>query len=294
MNAWLASNFNRFDVKSLKLRCRGVFLSRFFVLLEICRFFYIERMKRTLIHFCFLITALCLSCFLSGCGSGNSKEIRIGIDTNWYPQNFQDKQFYVNGFVDELLLEISRHSGMTFQRVNANWDSLFEGLKRRRYDSVLSSMPAYNFNEAKYDFSRNFLSIGPVLVTPVPSAAHHLDEMSNKVVGMLGNSQVQLLLQKYPNVLTRTYDTASELFDAAANLNVEGIVVDRLIAVGYVRGAYAKKLKISDSYLNDMGLHLVTLKGDPSGAVKVFNKSIQYLIKKKKLQKMLKKWQLDV
>jgi ABC-type amino acid transport substrate-binding protein len=263
-------------------------------LLEICQFFYSKGMKRFPIRFCFLMAALCFLCMFSGCGSGNSREIRIGIDNNWYPQNFQDKQFYVNGFVDELLLEISRHSGMTFRRVSANWDSLFEGLKRKRYDSVLSSLPLYSFNAAKYDFSQNFLDIGPVLVTPAGSTVVHLDEMSNKVVGMAGSNQEQLLLQKYPNVITRTYDVASELFDAAVNHNVEGIVVDRLIAVGYVKGSYAQKLKIAASPLNDLGLHLVALKGDPSGAVKVFNKSLQYLIKKKKLQKLLKKWQLDV
>lgn len=229
----------------------------------------------------------------SGCGRA-PQQIRIGIDPNWYPQNFKDKQFYVNGFVDELLLEISRHTHIEFQRIGANWDTLLDGLKQHRYDAALCSLPPYPFNQAKYEFSSNFLDIGPVLVTPFASALNELNQMSNRVVGVLSGDQQSLVMQKYSGVIMRTYDSVPEIFDVLNNNEVEGIVIDRLTAVGFVRGAYAGKLKINGSPLTNAGLHLVTLKEDPSQAVKMFNKSLAYLAKKKKLKKLLQKWQLDV
>ncbi len=249
-------------------------------------------MKRILIYLSILIFTGWMAFLLPACSRGSSQVIRIGIDPNWYPQDFQDKQFYVNGFVDELLLEISRHSNVEFQRIGSNWDSLLEGLKLRRYDAVLTSFPAYPFNQAKYDFSRNFLDLGLVFVTESQSSMKGLQEISNGVAGVLSGNQDWRVMQKYPDVIMRIYESVPEIFDAIINNEVEGIVLDRLTAVGFVRGSYAGKLKICGPSLTDLGLHLVTLKGDSSNAVKMFDQNLQYLIKKKKLQKLLKKWQL--
>jgi len=230
---------------------------------------------------------------IAGC-SRAPQQIRIGIDPNWYPLNFQDKQFYINGFIDELLLEISKHSNIEFHRIGANWDTLLDGLKQQRYDAVLSSLPPYPFNQAKFEFSTNFLDIGPVFVTPVASAFTELKQMTNSVVGVLSGDQESLVIQKYSDVIMRTYDSVPEIFDVLINNEVEGIVIGRLTAVGFVRGIYAGKLKINGSPLTNAGLHVVALKGDSAHAVNTFNKSLRYLAKKKKLQKLLRKWQLDV
>lgn len=252
---------------------------------EICSFFYSGHMKRLFLLFC-------VAMLLSGCGS--VKELRIGIDPNWYPQDFHGKEFYINGFVEELLLEVSKDSGLEIIRVGANWDSLMDGLKQHRFDAALSSLPPYNFNAAKYDFSKNFLDIGPVIVTSSASKAKSLKEMKGKVVGVLPGEPELLIMQQYPDVLSRTYDSIPEIFDAMLSSDVEAIVVDRLVAVSYVSGVYAGKLKIVGPPLNNLGLHLMTIKGQDKEAVKVFDQSLKHLKKKKRLQKLLKKWQLDV
>lgn len=242
-------------------------------------------MKRFILFFC-------VALLLSGCG--RSKELRIGVDPNWYPQDFRGKEYYINGFVEDLLLEISKDSGLEITRVGANWDSLLDGLKQHRFDAALSSLPPYNFNAAKYDFSKNFLDIGPVVVTFSASKAKSLKEMNGNVVGVLPGDQEQLVMQQYPDVLSRTYDSVPEIFDAMISSDVEAIVVDRLVAVSYVSGTYRGKLKILGPPLNNLGLHLMTIKGQDPGAIKIFNQSLKHLKKKKQLQKLLRKWQLDV
>jgi ABC-type amino acid transport substrate-binding protein len=250
-------------------------------------------MKRLFIYLSVLVFTASMAFLLPGCGR-TTQHIRIGVDPNWYPQDFQNKQCYINGFVDELLLEISRHSNIEFQRVGASWDTLFDTLKQGRCESVLSSLPPYPFNQAKYDFSVNFLDIGLVFVTPAASTLTEMKQMSNRVVGVLSGNQQWFSMQKYSDVIMRTYDSVPEILDALINNEVEGIVIDRLSAVGFIKGTYAGKLKINGMPLSNEGLHLVVLKGDPEQAVKMFNDNIRYLTKKKKLQKLLKKWQLDV
>jgi ABC-type amino acid transport substrate-binding protein len=242
-------------------------------------------MKRIIVFFCMLV-------FLVSCGS-SSKPLRIGIDPNWYPQNFQGKEFYINGFIDDLLLEISKDSGLEIVKVTANWDSLLDGVKQHRYEAVLSTMPSYNFNLAKYDFSHNVLDIGPVMVTSASSSAKHIQEMKQKFVGVLPGNEF-LIIQQYPEVLARTYDSIPEIFDAMVNNDVEAILVDRLVAVGYVSGVYAGKLKIIGHPLNQLGIHLLTMKGQNTEVLKTFDKSLKHLKKKKRLQKLYKKWQLEI
>ena len=244
-----------------------------------------------LIRFCFLIS-LCFV-FLSSCG-GSSKNLSIAIDPNWYPEDFRTQGNNVNGFVDELLLEISKYSGYEFQRIGSSWDNLFDGLRQHRYEAVLTSLPPYNFNTAKYDFSCNFLDIGPVLVVPMNEQPQELKDMSNKVVGILSLDQELIIMQKNPNVLIRNYNLASDALSALMNHEVEGVVLDRLTAVNFLRGVYRGKLHIVGDPLSEAGLHLMIMKNANPKVIKVFNKSIQHLAKKKKLQMLLEKWNLGI
>jgi len=239
----------------------------------------------------FFVLAFVLSC--CSCGTSKHGEFRIGIDANWYPLNFDILQSYVNGFTDDLLLEISQYTGVEFVKIDANGDSLLEGLREKKYEAVLTGLAPYNFYRAKYDFSSNFLDLGPVLVVPANSQYHDLEQMSNEVVGLVMGDPALLVLQKYPKIIVRKYATVSEVLDAVVNGSVEAALIDRLVASGFVRDLYTGKLKIVSDPLTDAGLHLVCLKEQEKRLMDLFNKSIQQFNKKKRLQALQAKWQLD-
>lgn len=242
------------------------------------------------------ICCLILSLFLLQiCGScGRQREIvRVGIDPVWYPIDFGPQATYVNGFTEELLLAISRDTGIEFERITANWDSLYDGMRVDRYDVVLSSLPLHDFNVAEYDFSSNFLDLGPVLVISANSATMDLDKMSGKSVGTVTGDSAVSILQKYPDVIARPiYPSVPELLNAVAEGRIEGALLDRIPAVNYLADLYAGRLKIATPPLNNAGLHLVARKEKQTRFVARFNRSIEQLKKKKKLQKLLAKWEL--
>ena len=137
--------------------------------------------------FLFFVSFLILHGCSCGCGSGSGRggAFRVGIDPNWYPIDFGTQQPYVNGFIEELLLEISRYTGIEFERLTGNWDSLLDGMNLKKYDAVISSVPQYDHIKALYDFSSNILDLGPVLIVPV--GAHHADlsKMGGELVGLV-------------------------------------------------------------------------------------------------------------
>lgn len=241
-----------------------------------------------------LLALFFVSFLLSSCSSASSKRpvFRIGIDQNWYPLNLESFQPYVNGFTEDLLLEISKYAGVDFVKMDANWDSLLDGLHEKRYDAVLSSLPSYNFSKVKYDFSKNFLDLGPVLVVPANAKLNDLSQLSNEVVGVLMGDSAFLVVQKYPEIIVRKYETVPDLLKAVVTGSLEGAVLDRLVASSFVRDMYANQLKASPDPLTDFGLHAVSLKGEGDHLIQLFDRTLDQLKKQKKLQAMQAKWGL--
>ena len=223
----------------------------------------------------------------------HSGGFRIGIDPDWTALSPNAKMTpLLNGFVDEVLLEISRYSGLEFVRVRANADSLYQGLGQKSYDAVLSTTQGYSFNTARFDFSRDLLDVGIVLVVPSDSKAMRLEDLAGEVVGVLADDSSELLLQQAPSVIPRGYPMISDLFIALQTSQVEGVLLDRLTASAYVRDLYAGKMRIVGPSLNHQGIHLVVPKGMDKSTRELFDKSVKRLEKSKKLQQIAAKWNL--
>lgn len=240
-------------------------------------------MKR-LWFFCILL--------LMGCSGGSKGVLRIGVDPNWYPLNFGSQGPYVNGYTEELLLEIARYSGLELERIPANWDTLAEGLQRKKYDAILTSMEPYVFNTAKYDFSPPFLELGPVLIVPAESSDSDLTKMQAKRIGVITNDPAVLVAQKCPTLIIRAYPTIPDLLNSLTNGEIDGALLDRIPAVSYVNDLYAGKLKIASPPLAEKGLRLAAPKGK-SSLVGHFIRALESLKKRKSLAQLQKKWQLD-
>lgn len=237
-----------------------------------------------------------LGLFFTNCstGKGSDGAYRIALDTNWYPLNFQEKNAYVLGFTDDLLFEISRISGLQFEKITTNWDMLLPGLQKEKYDAVLSSLPPYNFNKAQYDFSEGFLSVGPVLVTNPQAKFASLAEMKQKIIGILSGSRDIMLVQRYPDVLIRMFDSNPEMLAELERNGVDGAIIEVIPAVGYLNDVFYQKLKMATPPLNDQALRLVTVTGKNTTLQRSFNKALAKLKKNKTYQKLLVKWNLTL
>ena len=98
------------------------------------------------------------------------------------------------------------------------------------------------------------------------------------------------LFQHSPDIIVRQYPSLADLFEALSMGQIQGAIASQIPAVNYVQGLFADQLKIASKPMTDAGLHLVALKD--SRQAKAFSDALKYLKKKKKLQALLKKWQL--
>lgn len=243
----------------------------------------------------FLFLALLFSvaavCFV-GCGKVHNGSYYIAVDSLWYPLNFKQKENNVMGFSSELLTVISKQENMNISLINTNWDTLFQGLRAGSYQGVLSSVYPYNFNLKDYDFSDLYLPTGPVLLLPTHSKYKSLKEIKGKEIGAIIRSPSILILEAFPDILIKTYDSAASLINDILAGHISGGLLPILTAEAFAQGSFTDEIRIASKPLNQEGLRLITLKDKAPKLIAHFNKGLQKLKKNDSYEKLLAKWQL--
>ena len=238
------------------------------------------------------VLLFCLFC-LAACSGSSSKIYRVAVDPSWYPMELKGQEKYVLGFSTELLQEIGKIEKISLALISTNWNTLLWGLQEEHYESMLSSLEPQLFNQKDYDFSDLYLPSGPVLVVPANSKADSLDDLKGKEIAYsLGTSQDDILA-KHPGIIVRTYSSIPTALADIVNGNLDGALIDTLIAYPYVRDTYATQLKIATPPLTKAGLRLVTLHGKADHLVEAFNAGLKKLKSNGTFQELLKKWSLD-
>jgi len=244
--------------------------------------------RRTL----FLLPLLCLMVFaLSGCSKNSKKVYRIGVDPTFFPMDFMGKQAQVFAFSNELLQEIGEIEGVTFERVNRNWDNLIEGLREEGYDGMLSSVRPFVFNKKKYSFSKLYLPNGPVLVVKKGSSITSLKDMNGKTLGVIPGSDAAGIIDTYPKIDQVPYQSISQVLNDIQNERVSGALASYIPAISYVEDIYSN-LTIKMPPINDVGLRMITLFERDSELIELFDRGLSKLMSSKKYEELTLKWSL--
>lgn len=237
------------------------------------------------------VGALLLLLLVSGCSSPSRDELRVGVDPSWFPLAVPGREQNITGFSTELLKEIAKIQKLSTTKVTVNWDDLVDGLHNNKYNAILSSMPPYAFNRQTYDFSELYLTTGPVLMVASDSPITSLKTIKGKEIAVIPDARGAMLLEKYPGVILRPYDSIPKALNDIVKGEVDGALVNILSAVAYCQDLYQNKLKIVTPVLSNEGLRLITVK-DGGDWVSHFNRGLAKLKSSGAYDKLLLKWDL--
>lgn len=243
--------------------------------------------------FRFLIT-LTISLFFIGCSSSPSdKTYRIGIDSSFFPLNLGEKEMYVNAFTSDLLEEISKNRELNFTLATRNWDDLIFDLKRGQYEAILSAMKPTLPNQGQFNFSELYLETGPVLVMQKGAPHPSLDQLpNNSYIGVMANTRAAIFAETKPNIIPKYYDSERDLCEATRIGEVNGALIEGILAMSFVRNLFEGSLVIVSPPFFDEGIRLITLKEQNEELLAEFNKGLQEIKKKGIYDKLLAKWKL--
>ncbi len=226
---------------------------------------------------------------LFSCGSSTSYDYKIALDPEWYALGLPGREASIRTFSLELVAEIAKKKKVKIAVLDRNWDNLMLGLHDRDYDAVLTNLRPYLFYEKLYDFSAIYLETGPTIVVPINMRAKKPDDFAGKEIAVMGNVDI---LQKYPGIIMRMYDSVAKALNDTANGVIDGTVTDLLTAEAYCRDLYQGKLKIAFPPFEHEGLRLIAIKDGSDKLIRIFNEGLKELHKNGKYDELLRKWNL--
>lgn len=241
---------------------------------------------------CFAIFFFLFRGFESGENFNKSKTFKIARDPNLYPIHLAGKERNLSAFTNELLFKVARDKGIRIQLFTSSFNLLFEKLKRKEFDAVISTMAPTPLNRQQYLFSLPFFEVGPVLVVRQSSQFHSIDELKGKAVGIKRGDSI-LVDQTSSGLLFVPYDSHLTSFDDLESKKIEGVILPASAAYTFIKVFYPGRLKVASSPLREEGLRLVAEKTLANHfLIETFNKGLKEAMTDGTYDSLLIKWSL--
>jgi polar amino acid transport system substrate-binding protein len=240
-----------------------------------------------------LRTALVILCalFFQTCGGQKSSfDFAIALDPVWHSLELSGRETALTAFTIELITAVGKIEKLTFAVYQKSYNDLVYGLQQQTYDAICSTMRPYLFFEKTYTFSELYLMTGPVLVVPKELNNPLLSQLDGKIVGIIQGSNSALILEKYPQIIQRTYSSVPDVLQAVSTTTIDAAVVNVLTAEAFTQNLFQNRLKIGSPPLTQEGLRLISLQGPSSNLIFRFNRGLKKLKENGTYSELLKKW----
>lgn len=243
-----------------------------------------------------LSTALLILCALlfQTCGGKKSTfDFSIALDPAWHSLEISGRETALTAFTIELITAVGKVEKLTFAVYQKSYNDLIYGLQQKNYDAICSTLRPYLFFEKTYTFSELFLMTGPVLVVSKDFTKPSLSNLDGKIVGIIQGSNSALILEKYPQIIQRTYSFAPDVLEAVSTDAIDAAIVDLLTAQAFTQNLFQGRLKIGSPPLTQEGLRLISLQGASSNLIFRFNRGLKKLKENGAYAELMKKWGLS-
>lgn len=230
---------------------------------------------------------------LASCGKkSSSPDFKVAMDPAWYSLELPGRESALTAFSSELIEAIGKEENLTIAVYKMSWSNLMVALQENNCQAICTPMQPYLFYEKRYVFSDIYLATGPVVVTQTKAHWNSLEKLSGREVGILRGSSYALILEKYPSILQRTYDSIQTALDDVKEGVIDAMVLDILTAEAFTSDLYKGQLKISTAPLTPEGVRLVGLTGTSEELIRRFNRGLMKVKSDGTYSKISKKWGL--
>ncbi len=189
------------------------------------------------------IVALLLGMFLVSCSPAKVKVI-VATDATWPPFEYVDEDTKeIIGFDIDLMKAIAAKENLDVEFVNVAWDALLAGVAQCQYDAAISSVSITDERKVNMAFSDPYYTVGQQIVV----AADNTDitgeaSLAGKRVGAQISTTGAELVGGIEGAELVNFNTIGLAFQALMNGDVDAVVADNVMALGYV-AKYSGELK---------------------------------------------------
>jgi len=238
-----------------------------------------------------VVAVLLISAVLSACGGAASPtKIKIGTDATFPPFELVDeKTKEITGFDVELMKAIADKAGLQVEFTNVGFDPLLAGIAQCQYDGGIAAITITDDRKKQMLFSDPYFAAGQVVVVlKTNTDVKSKDDLSGKTVGSQIGTTGAIEIGKIAGAKLKTYDSFDLAFQDLINKQIDAVIADNPLALGYV-GKNADKIKVvGDVFTSEnYGIALCNKKTD---LVDKINKGIAAVKADGTLDKLTQKW----
>lgn len=198
-------------------------------------------MKR---QFSFLLVILVIAGLVLSACSGQSQKVRVATDATWPPFEVMDETTKeVKGFDIDLIKAIAEDQGFEVEIINVPFDPLLAGMGTCQYDAAISAITITDERKASMLFSDPYFAAGQIVTVNANNTdITGKDSLSGKTVGAQLGTTGAIEVSNIPGVNQKTYDEIGLAFQDLINGQIDAVIADNPLALGYV-GQNPDKLK---------------------------------------------------
>ena len=188
---------------------------------------------------------------LSACGGGAQK-VQVATDATWPPFEMVDEATkQIVGFDIDLMNGIAKAGGFEVEYINVSWDPLLAGVAQCQYDAAISAMTITEERAQSMGFSDPYFAAGQVVTVRFDETGiASKDDLSGKTVGAQIGTTGAFEVEKISGATLKTYDTVDLAFQDLMNGQIDAVIADNPLAIGYV-GQNPDKLKTVGEVFTD-------------------------------------------
>jgi polar amino acid transport system substrate-binding protein len=205
-------------------------------------------MKRQYLILLFLLIA---SLVITSCG-GQSQKVKVAMDATWPPFEYVDEQTKdIVGFDVDLIQAIAEKQGLELELLNVSWDPLLAGMAQCQYDIAISAMTITEERKQSFLFSDPYFAAGQIVTVRSDNMdIAGKDSLVGKTVGAQLGTTGAIETEKMEGVTLKTYDDIGLAFQDLMNGQIDAVIADNPLALGYV-GQNPDKLKTVGEVFTD-------------------------------------------
>ncbi len=225
----------------------------------------------------------------TSCGPAAPLKIRVATDATWAPFEYVNSETnQLEGFDIDLLNAIAAKENLDIEYVNVAFDALLAGMAQGMYDCAISSITITADRAKDMLFSDPYFKAGQIITVRKDNTTFtSKDNLTGEVGAQLGTTGA-MEVEKLSGVTLKTYDDIGLAFQDLMNGQINAVVCDNPVALGYV-GKNLDKLKIIGDVFTDENYGIAVAKGKTDLLAKL-NAGIKAVIAEGLIAQLSDKW----
>ena len=237
-----------------------------------------------------LIGLVLVGLVLPGCTPETTEVVVIATDATWPPFEYVDEQTKeIVGFDIDLMTAIAEKAGIEIEFENVAWDPLLAGMALCQYDAAISAMTITEERKEKWLFSDPYFYAGQIVTVHIDNteiASKH--DLSGKVVGAQIGTTGSFEVEKIGGATLKTYDDIGLAMQDLMNKQIDAVVADNPLALGYV-GENPDKLKTVGEVFTDENYGIAVCKTKADLVAKI-NQGLKAVKDEGLIEQLVEKW----